>query len=90
MQIPDFTFRQLLNVVDCFGSNRIRVVAISAAPVLDLFMDGSVVTPRLQIKNVADGVLGLLPRAPRDMRSLFATVRPGVQGEDLLVDYIPL
>lgn len=89
MQMPDADLRQFLSIVDRFEGKRIRIVAISATPALDLFMDSSVITTRLQIEDVADEVLELLPRASPDMRFLFATVRPSVQGEDLLVDYIP-
>jgi DNA-directed RNA polymerase subunit F len=86
LQIPDATFRQFVNIVDHFEGNKIRPVAISAASALDLFMDDSVATPRLQTEDVAEEVLELLPRTSPDMRALFATVSLSAQEEDLPVD----
>jgi DNA-directed RNA polymerase subunit F len=86
LQIPDATFRQFVNIVDHFEGNKIRSVAISAASALDLFMDDSIATPRLQIEDVAEEVLELLPRTSPDMRALFATVSLSAQEEGLPVD----
>lgn len=58
------------------------------ASALDLFMDDSVATPRLQIEDLAGEVLESLPRTSPDIRALFANVRFGAQGRDLLVDWI--
>jgi hypothetical protein len=60
-------FHPFVNVVDHFESDRTRTVAISEASALDLFMDDSVATPRLQIEYVAEEVLELLPHTSSDM-----------------------
>ena len=85
MQRPDAIVRQFVNVVDHFEGDRIRTVGISAASVLDLFMDDSVATPRLLSEDIAEEVLGLLPRTSPDMRALFATVSLSAQEEGLPV-----
>lgn len=66
MQIPDAIFRLFVNVVDHFESDNIRTVTISAASALNLFMDDGVDTPRLQIEDVAEEVLELLPHTSPD------------------------
>ncbi|KAH0182833.1 hypothetical protein KCV03_g10155, partial [Aureobasidium melanogenum] len=75
LQIPDATFRRFVNIVDHFEGDKIRPVAISAAPALDLFMDDSAATPRLQIEDVAEEVLELLPHVICDAGELM-----GVRG----------
>lgn len=78
MKIPNTTFRQFTKVVDDFEGDRIRKVANSAAYVLQLFMDDSVITSRLWIEDIAEEVLELLPRSSPDMRPLFAIISASV------------